>query len=141
MPDEIKPNGVILSKLQAMDEALAELRSLVPLPYARLQEDWRTRRAIERDLQVLVEIVIDVCQRLLSLADQTPACTGSDAVSRCIQLGFLSDQPAYRQMVQFRNFIVQRYDRVDDQILVEMVNSHLDDFARFRADVMAYVQR
>lgn len=134
-------NGVILSKLQALDEVLGELRSLVPLEYEQLRDDWRTRRAVERDLQVLVEIVIDVCQRLLALTDQTPACTEADAISRCVQLGALSDHPAYRQMVQFRSFIVHRYDRVDDQILVDMVNQHLEDFARFRADVMTYVPR
>lgn len=137
----MKPNGVILSKLQALDEVLGELRSLVPLQHKQLREDWRTRRAVERDLQILVEIVIDVCQRLLSLADQTPACTGADAISRCVQLGALVDHPAYRQMVQLRNFIVHQYGRVDDQILVDMVNQHLEDFSRFRTDVMTYVQR
>lgn len=39
-----------------------------------LADDWRTRRAIERDLQVLVEIVLDVCQRLISLANEVPPC-------------------------------------------------------------------
>ena len=137
----MKLNGVILSKLQALDEVLGELRSLVPLQHEQLREDWRTRRAVERDLQILVEIVIDVCQRLLSLTDQTPACTGADAISRCVQLGALADHPAYSEMVQLRSFIVHQYGRVDDQILVDMVNQHLEDFSRFRTDVMTYVQR
>ena len=42
-------------------------------------------------------------------------------------------------MVQFRNFIVHRYDRVEVDILAEMVNLHLSDFERFRGEVMAYV--
>jgi len=102
--------------------------------------DWRTRRAIERDLQVLVEIAIDICQRIISLAEQTPATTGVDAVERCIQLGALSNSQAYRHMVRFRNFVVHRYDRVDVKILVDMVNHRLPDFELFRADILAYVQ-
>ena len=134
-------NGVVLQKLQTLDETLTELRSLGQISVTQLNNDWRTRRAVEGDLQVLVEIVIDVCQRLISLAGQTPATTGADAVERCIQLGALSSYEAYHKMVQFRNFIVHRYERVDVAILVNMVNQRLPDFERFRAEVLAYVQR
>ncbi len=124
-------NGVIVHKLQLLDEVLLELRSLGQVKAAQLKRDWRTWRAVERDLQVLVEIVIDVCQRLISLAGQTPAATGVDAVERCIQLGALSDDDVYRSMVRFRNFIVRRYDRVDVRVLVDMVNHRLVDFSSF----------
>jgi uncharacterized protein YutE (UPF0331/DUF86 family) len=134
-------NGVILQKLQTLDETLTEVQSLGQVNVALLNSDWRTRRAVERDLQVLVEIVIDICQRLISLAGQTPAATGVDAVERCIQLGALSDAEAYRHMVRFRNYIVHRYERVDAAVLVDVVNQRLPDFDQFRTEVLAYVQR
>jgi uncharacterized protein YutE (UPF0331/DUF86 family) len=43
-------------------------------------------------------------------------------------------------MVQFRNFIVHRYESVASGVLAEMVNQHLGDFERFREEVMAYAQ-
>jgi uncharacterized protein YutE (UPF0331/DUF86 family) len=134
-------NGVILRKLQALDQSLAELRSLGEVTVQALEEDWRVLRAVERNLQVLVEIVIDVCQRLISLSHQTPAATGTEAVERCIQLGALSRNIAYEKMVGFRNFIVHRYERVDVEILVDMVNRRLEDFERFRNEVLDYVRR
>ncbi len=134
-------NGVVVRKLEMLDITLGELRSLGEVNRSDLESDWRTKRAIERSLQVLVEIVVDVCQRLLSLTGQTPATTSSEAVQRCIQLGALTDQAAYHQMVQFRNFVVHRYERVDDEILAAMVNRHLDDFEQFRAEILAYTQR
>jgi uncharacterized protein YutE (UPF0331/DUF86 family) len=73
-------NGILVSKLQSMDEVLQELRSLGRLTTSQLEKDWRTRKAIERDLQILTEVMIDVCQRLISLAGQSPATTGVDAV-------------------------------------------------------------
>lgn len=84
--------------------------------------------------------MIDVCQRLISLAGQIPAATGVDAVERCIGMGVLSNDETYRQMVRFRNFIVHRYERIDAAILAEVVNHRLDDFERFRAEVLAYAQ-
>ena len=133
-------NGIVLQKLQILDQVLVELRSLGQVSIDQLEDDWRTWRAVERDLQVLVEIVIDVCQRLLSLTGQSPATTGRDAVERCVQIGILSDYEAYGKMVQFRNFIVHRYERVDVAILVDMVNRRLPDFDRFRDEVLVYVQ-
>ena len=134
-------NGVILRELQALDQVLLELRSLGRVTVTQLESDWRTCRAVERDLQVLVEIVIDICQRLLSLRGQTPAATGSEAVQRCIELGILSPDEAYRKMVQFRNFIVHRYERVELDVLANMVNKYLVDFEQFREEILKYVQR
>lgn len=132
-------NGVILRKLETLDAILAELSSLGPIRPSQLDADWRTRRAIERDLQVLVEIVIDVCQRMIGLAGRAPATSGAEAVQRCIDMGVLSDYEDYRRMVQFRNFIVHRYEAVDVAILADMVNRRLGDFERFRSEVLVYV--
>jgi uncharacterized protein YutE (UPF0331/DUF86 family) len=133
-------NGVIATKLQTLDEVLSELRSLDTVDVDQLNQDWRTQRAVERNLQVLVEVTIDVCQRLIALLGQSPATTGTDAIERCIQLGILSDASEYRQMVRFRNFIVHRYDRIDAAVLVDVVNNQLSVFERFRNEVLAYVQ-
>ena len=129
-------NGVLIDKLQSLDKTLAELRSLGEVTEKQLDDDWRTRRAIERDLQILVEIVVDVCQRIVSLSGQTPPTTGREAVERCCQLGALSACERYMRMVQFRNLIVHRYERIDGTILVEIVNERLGDFERFRQEIM-----
>jgi len=132
-------NGVILSKLQTMEEMLGELRTLGRIKKSQLEKDWTIRRAIERNLQVLSEIVIDVCQRLIYMADQSPAATGVEAVERCVKLGALASVEPYRKMIQFRNFVVHRYERVDVAILVDIVNNRLGDFDLFREEILNYV--
>ena len=134
-------NGVVLHKLESLEQVLAELNSLGLVSVAQLENEWRTRRAIERNLQVLVEIVIDICQRLLSLDNRTPASTGRNAVLTCVQMGVLSNDEPYNKMVQFHNFIVHRYEQVDGDILVDMVNRRLPDFEQFRNEVLLYVRK
>jgi uncharacterized protein YutE (UPF0331/DUF86 family) len=134
-------NGVILQKLQSLEQALSELRSLGELNVNTLEGDWRTCRAVERNLQILVEVVIDICQRLIALTGQSPATSGRDAIERSIRTGILSDAPAYRQMAQFRNFIVHRYEQIDAAILVNMVNRQLADFDRFRDEILHHVSQ
>jgi uncharacterized protein YutE (UPF0331/DUF86 family) len=134
-------NGVIAQKLQALDRVLAELRSLGVVSATQLRADWQQQRAIERNLQVLVEVVIDVCQRLVMITGQSPATSAADAIERCIQMGALMPDENYTRMVRLRNFLVNRYDHVDPDILANMVNRHLGDFEKFRDEVLAYVQR
>ena len=134
-------NGVVLRKLESLDVVLRELESLGRVSVDLLADDWLTRRAIERDLQVLVEIVLDICQRLISLANEVPATTGSVAVKKCVELGVLSGADPFRKMIQFRNFIVHRYEQVDVGILAGMVNENLEDFKQFKAEVLNYVRQ
>ena len=134
-------NGVVLRKLALLDEVLGELRSLGTPDAGELARDWRTRRAVERDLQILVEVVIDVCQRLIALAGHAPATSGAEAIRRCVQMGVLGSEEPYRRMVQFRNFVVHRYEAVRPEVLAEILEGHLEDFTRFREEVLAYVGR
>lgn len=82
-------NGVITRKLEALEETLHELESLGKVTLETLQNDWLVRRAIERDLQILVEVVIDVCHRLISGAGTAPASSAIEAVRKCVRLGVL----------------------------------------------------
>ena len=61
-------DGVIAQELQHLDGALTEPRSLGQINAVQLQKEWR-------DLQILVETVVDICQRLISLAGQAPTAT------------------------------------------------------------------
>ena len=138
---DLKVNGVILRKLGLIEQLLRELRSLGLLTVGQLEEDWRNRRAVERSLQIAVEAMIDICQRLLTVHGQTPAATGQESVARCVEMGILSSQAPYRRMVQFRNFIVHRYEQVDASILVDIVNCRLDAFEQFVREVREYVSK
>ena len=132
-------NGVIAQKLQALDTVLAELRTLGVVSAKTLRSDWQQQRAIERNLQVLVEVVIDVCQRLVTVTGQSPATSGTDAIERCIQMGALTPDENYSRMVRLRNFLVHRYEHIDPDILANMVNRHLSDFEKFRNEILTYV--
>jgi uncharacterized protein YutE (UPF0331/DUF86 family) len=133
-------DGIIAQKLQALDRVLVELRSLGVISTDDLIDDWQKRRAIERDLQLLVEVVIDVRQRLLTIVDQSPATTSADAIGRCIEMSAPTPDENYTRMVGLRKFLVHHYEHVDPAILANMVNRHLGDFEKFRDEILAYVQ-
>ncbi len=134
----MKVNGVISGKLKNLDTVLSRLRSLGAVNEQQL-EDWVLHSAIERNLQVAVEIVIDICHRLNSLSGRSPAASARDAVEGSVKLGVLNSTDTLSHMLGLRNLVVHRYEYVETQILIDMVNNHLNDFDDFRAKVLDYV--
>ena len=131
----MKYNGVILKKFAVMDDEIARLRALGEVTTARLDGDHFLKHGIERALQICVEVVVDVAQRILSLEDRQPAPTAFDALNGLEAMGVIASAERYRSMIQFRNFVVHRYERVDSAILVEILSHRLDDLAVFRNEV------
>lgn len=134
----MKFNGVISGKIRNLERVLSQLRSLGKLD-ARSLEDWILHSAVERNLQVAVEIVIDICHRILSLSGKTPASNAREAVEGCVELGVFESTETLSRMIGFRNLVVHRYEYVEVGILIDIVNNHLDDFEDFQARVLSYV--
>ena len=128
-------NGVILKKFSVMDDEIASLRGLGDLTTAVLDSDHFLKHGIERSLQICVEVVVDIAQRILSLEGRQPAPTAFDALHGLEAMGVLASAERYRAMIQFRNFVVHRYERVDSAVLISILNDHLDDLSAFRDEV------
>ena len=45
-----------------------------------------------------------------------------------------------RRMKGLRNLLVHEYGRVDDALVFDVVNKHLDDFEAFKRIVLAYLR-
>jgi len=131
----MKYNGVILKKFAVMDDEISRLRALGVMTTTRLDNDHFLKHGIERALQIAVEVVVDVAQRILSLEGRQPAPTAFDALTGLEAMGIIESAERYRSMIQFRNFVVHRYERVDSAILVKILSQHLDDLTAFRDEV------
>ena len=131
----------VTRKMQALERALAELRSVGHLAAADLSADWRLQRAVERDVLILVDVVVELCQRVAGNTGKTRLPSIGDAVARCVRLGALSDEVNYVGLVRLANFPVYRYEAIEAEMLVEIINEQLGDFTRFQDEMAAYLGR
>ncbi len=132
-------NGVIAQKLRALDRALAELRSIGAITPADLAVDWRLQRAVERDVLILVDVVVELSQRVAGNAGKARLPSVGDALARCVRLGALSAEVNYVSLVRLASFPAHRYEAIEGEMLAEIVNEQLDDFARFRDEIASYL--
>ncbi len=129
-------NGVVQRKLALLDSQALRLREhMAGMSVETFRESWAARAVAERTLQVCAEIMIDVAERLLALADAGPAATAAEAIEKLVQLGILTQAEPYRSKVRMRNIIVHGYEDVDPEILYSAATEGLADFRRFRDEV------
>ncbi len=62
---------LLLRKLAALDEYLAQLRELRDVSVDQYRADWRTQRAVDRTLPLAIETCAGVANHVI--ADRTPA--------------------------------------------------------------------
>jgi len=133
----MKHNGVIQRKLELIAENTIRLRTLLPVSSERLRADFFLKSGIERTLQVSIEAMIDIANRLASLANQPAAADSYQALVRLSELGVIAQAERYRNMIRFRNFIVHRYESIDPENIAAILTQHLSEFDDFIQEIEA----
>ncbi|MCK4960392.1 MAG: DUF86 domain-containing protein [Planctomycetes bacterium] len=129
-------NGVIQRKFALLDKHLLHLQSeFKDVDFESFKSDWVIQRMTERVLQVMIEIVVDIAERIIALNSAGPAATAVEAMEKLVELGVIKSAQDYTDMVRFRNLIVHQYEEIDPAILFGIVNKKLDTFRQFRKEV------
>jgi len=134
----MKYNGVIEVKLRIMEEKLGEIESWHIDSFQTFCTSTLLQNAVERALQVIIEAAIDTGERILALEKEPPISSSSAVISRLQELGKISNEKDYVDMVRFRNFIVHRYEKIDLEIVYAIVKKRLPVFRKFIDEVRRY---
>lgn len=124
-------NGVVESKLRFLEQTLADLESWPLGTQGEFAHNSMLRRAVERALQLAIESMIDVAERILAARHLPPADTAGQNLHRLQEIGILQDAERYAEMVRFRNFIVHRYEQIEPQIIYRLATTKLHCFRDF----------
>jgi uncharacterized protein YutE (UPF0331/DUF86 family) len=128
-------NGIVESKLRFLEQTLADLEGWSLGDSMEFARNSLLRRAVERALQLAVESMIDVAERILAAQHLVPEDTAAQSLRRLQEIGILKDANRYAEMVRFRNFIVHRYEQIDPQIVYSLAKGKLSCFRDFVDEV------
>lgn len=132
----MKYNGVIQRKFTLFDKHLLELQKhLKDVNFAVFKNDWALRCMAERSLQVMVEIVIDIAERIIAIENAGPAATSTEALEKLEKLGVIKSAQSYGNMIKFRNLIVHQYEEINPEIVFNIAKNQLDSFRMFRDEI------
>ena len=129
-------NGVIQRKFALLDKHLLELQKhLKNVDFSHFKDDWASRCMAERALQVMVEIVIDIAERIIALEGAGPVATAAESLERLVDLKVIKSSQPYTNMVRFRNLIVHQYEEIDPEIVYDIAKNRLESFRQFRDEI------
>ena len=127
----MKYNGIIDSKLRIIEEKVGIIKTWKIKSFQDLQGNSMLHLAVERALQVAVEAMIDVAERIVALNKIPPQNSSAANLEKLQELNILGNATDYTDMIRFRNFIVHRYENIDLEIIYNIVSTKLDLFDQF----------
>lgn len=125
---------LVLRKMAQLDEYLGQLREYSETSADAYRSSWKTQRIVERTLQMMLEVCADIANHII--ADKSLPAPNS--YSECFKIlaegGVLSGpiSETMQEMVKFRNIIVHGYDKIDESIIVGILQRRLSDFSAYR---------
>jgi uncharacterized protein YutE (UPF0331/DUF86 family) len=135
----------ILAKLDQLEGYLRELRQILPESFAGYQ-NVEKKRACERLLQIAIEAVIDICHMFLRELRLGLPSEEDDVFDKLSQAGVISSQmvATLKRMKGLHNnlyIFVYEYGRVDDRIVYNQAHQGIQNFARFKEEILGALVR
>lgn len=131
-------NGIIERKLRAIEENIDAIKSWKIENFQQFSESSLLQKATERALQISIEVMIDISERILALNKLTPANTSVENIQKLEKLGVIQSANDYADMIRFRNLIVHRYEKVDTEIVYSIIKNKLNLFDKFVEEIRSY---
>jgi uncharacterized protein YutE (UPF0331/DUF86 family) len=134
---------VIASRLAALDEHLRLLGPLAALDLEAFTSDPRNYGSAERFLQLAIESVFDIGTHCISALRLARPTTYGDVLPTLAEASVITRETAREltNLAGFRNLLVHDYTRVDRARVHAFLNTRLDGFRRFAADIADFVSR
>ncbi len=134
----------VLNKKESIERCIIQIRHYYALPSEKpFAEDYLRQDAIIANLQRLCQLTIDLAnltirKKKLGLpkdsADSFEILVKADLIDR--QMG-----DALKGMVGFRNVMVHEYTKLDMELLIDVIDNHLDNLKEFSQAIVLLFTR
>ena len=121
---------------------LQELYQAQDIDWQKFTQDNRSKRFVERVLQILIETMIDLGQHIIADKGFREPNTYRDVFKILCKNNVLPQEklPTYEKIAAFRNVLVHHYDRVDDAIVYAVFSRNLSDVEDFLSYILNWVE-
>jgi uncharacterized protein YutE (UPF0331/DUF86 family) len=134
-------NRLVLRKLTELNLLHSQIREYRSITVSQYAADWKSQRIIERTIQMMVEIALDIANHLIADRNYRNPKGYADSFKVLHENRILDAKLAARmeKMAKFRNIIVHNYDKVDAEIVVGILKKNLSDFDTFKEAVVDFL--
>lgn len=135
--------GRLRALLDRIAVEVSALRRLGAMSNEELRADPERLPGLKYRLQIAIEVCIDVAEHTIAADDYRSPDTFADAFTVLGEEDLISPehQAALEDAARLRNLLVHGYATVDDDRVVAILRSRLDDLDRFRRVMAAHAEQ
>mgnify|MGYP000043920416 CR=1 FL=1 len=124
---------VIKTKLESLRKCLDRIESKKPETLENLLQDIDTQDIIALNLERSVQLCVDIANHILSSLDYSPAMSMTESFERLSEKKIIPYELGQnlKKAVGFRNLSVHAYDKIDWQLVWNILEGDLMDLVRY----------
>lgn len=132
----------IKDKLSELQSYLIELEEDIPDSMDEYLKQRITKRACERTFQLACEDVLDICNLIIAGRGFMLPKDNRDAIGKLTENKIIPEKLSYRlqDMVSFRNLLVHRYGKVDDNRVYLHLKEETIDLYKFIEVIDGFIE-
>ncbi|MBM3242080.1 DUF86 domain-containing protein [Candidatus Poribacteria bacterium] len=140
---KMRSRGVIYQKLARVTEYLTELEKLTQYSFEEYEADFKIKRAVERDIELIVEFATEVNGLIIVDSGEPPPADYFSSFIKIGQLGVLPTDFAQplAHTAGIRNRLVHEYETIIDQLVYAGAQTIVKYFRRYVELVRNYLQK
>lgn len=126
--------SLINKKLEELEQNLLFLKQVsLEVNKDNLKEDIIIYWGIERGIHICIESVLDIANILISSAAVERPSTYRETILTLSKLKIIPETHAQElsKMVGFRNILVHDYTKIEESIILDILNNRIDDFIEY----------
>jgi len=133
---------LIMRKLAELETYINQMKEYSSITVKDYAKDWKMQRIIERTLQMMIELCVDIANHIIADRKYRVPTSYSDTFQVLEEEGIISKKhyKTMKNMAQFRNIIVHHYDKIDEAIVVNILRQNLKDFLEYRDSILKIIK-
>jgi len=131
----------LTDKIIKMEQYLAELKEAKPKSYSDYSSNKMTRYGIERLLQLIVDLALDINNIIIKDVDRVPAADYFNSFIELIEIGVLDKEFAYQiaPSTGLRNRLVREYEKIDNNTVYKSIDKTYNYYIKYMKRIVGYI--
>jgi len=128
-------------KMAQMETYLSQVKEFSNVSLAAYKKDWKTQRIVERTLQILIDLCLDIGNHIIS-DEKMRLPAGYADIFKVLMENRVIDKGLWGRMdkmAKFRNVVVHQYEMIDPAIVVSILHKNLSDFGKYQKAIARFL--
>ena len=124
-----------------METYLGQIKEFSKVSLAAYKNEWRTQRIVERTLQILIELCMDIANHIIS-DGKMRLLEGYADIFKVLMENKVMDKSLgsrMENMAKIRNVVVHQYEKIDPAIVVSILHKNLSDFEKYQKAITKFL--